>query len=138
MNSKQLNIKFYQNVAKVFYAMAYVDNEIRETEIRALKNIVKEEWVLLDETEDDFHTDGAYQIEVVFDWLQSKDANAKISYKEFTEYYEDHPYFFTNSIKELILKTAEKIASAFAGKNKSELIFLGNLSILFRKEMGLV
>ena len=39
------------------------------------------------------------------------------------------PRKFTDSLKTLILKSAHGIAASFANKNKSELIFLGKLSI---------
>ena len=62
---KNLNIKFYQNLGKLFYAIAAVDKNAREEEYNKLKEIVKSEWLAVDEIEDDFHTDAAYQIEIV-------------------------------------------------------------------------
>ena len=132
--SKKLNIGFYQNVAKLFYAIAATDNVVRKEEFNTLKRIVREHWLSLDDTEDDYHTDAAYQLEIVFDWLTNEDLNADLFFIEFMEYKDEHPYFFTKKIKSLILKTADAIAASFSGKNKSELIMLAKLNIDFKKE----
>jgi hypothetical protein len=129
MMRKKLNAKFYQNVAKLFYAIAAVDKVVREEEFNALKILVENEWLAVDESEDAYKTDAAYQIEFIFEWLQLKELDAFVCYNEFIEYKNKHPYFFTNSLNSLIMKTAEKIAAAFAGKNKSELIMLAKLNL---------
>jgi len=134
MSTRQLNIRFYQNISKLFYAIAASDNNVRPEEFNTLKNIVKKEWLTVDDTEDLFHTDTAYQIEIVFDWLNSKNMDADSCYKEFIEYKKEHDYFFTKEIKALVLKTAGVIAASFSGVNKSELIMLANLSIEFKKQ----
>lgn len=126
---KKLNTNFYQNVAKIFYAIAAVDKVIDEEEFTALKKLVKKEWLAVDESEDEYNTDAAYQIEVVFEWLQLKGLDAYNCYNEFIEYKNEHSYFFTEQLNSLIMKTAEKIANAFAGKNKSELIMLAKLDL---------
>jgi hypothetical protein len=126
--AKQLNITFYQNVARLFYAIAFVDKTVKEEEVEALKKIVREEWLDLDETEDEYKTDAAYQIETVFDWLVEQEFHANQCFDEFIEYKNEHDYFFTSDINALLLKTAGVIASAFAGKNKSELIMLAKLN----------
>lgn len=131
MNSKKLNTTFYQNIAKIFYAIAKVDRIIKKKEIEALKKIVKDEWLQIDEDFDVFGTDTAYQIEIVFDWLQSKDATSENCYEDFIEYYHNHSSSFSKEIKKLIMSTSTKIASAFACKNKSELILLTKLRLEF-------
>lgn len=133
MHTKNLNIKFYQNIAKIFYAVAKSDGSITTEEIKALKRVVKENWLEVDETFDVFGTDTAYQIETVFDWLHSKEASAEDCYSDFIEYFHYHPYLFTSEIKRLIMETSSKIASSFAGKNKSELILLARLSLEFNQ-----
>lgn len=136
MKAKNLNITFYQNIAKIFYAVAKADNIVTKEEIKILKKVVKENWLEVDETFDVFGTDTAYQIEIVFDWLYSKNATSEDCYNDFVEYYQNHSYFFTSEIKALILETSGKIASSFAQKNKSELMLLAKLSIEFKKEIA--
>lgn len=127
---KNLNIKFYQNLGKLFYAIAVADKNVREEEYDKLKEIVKSEWLAVDEIEDDFHTDAAYQIEIVFDWLYKEEKmNSKIWFEDFINYKIEQPHLFSNEIKHLILKTANAVAASFHGKNKSELIMLANLEM---------
>lgn len=45
------------------------------------------------DTEDMFGSDSACQIEIVIDWLKSKNLDSKTCYKEFVEYYLDYNYF---------------------------------------------
>ncbi len=130
---KKLNTLFYQNIAKLFYAVAAVDKIIREEEFDALKMIVKNEWLAVDESEDEYKTDAAYQIEIVFEWLHSKGLDAYTCYNEFIRYKDKHPYFFTDNLNDLIMETAGKIAASFAGKNKSELIMLAKLNLDLKK-----
>jgi len=127
---KNLNIKFYQNLGKLFYAIAAVDKNVKEEEYNKLKEIVKSEWLVIDEIEDDFHTDAAYQIEIIFDWLYEEEKlDAKLCFEEFIEYKDEQPHLFTKAIKQLILKTANAVAASFLGKNKSELIILAKLEM---------
>jgi len=129
MKTKKLNIKFYQNIAKIFYAVAKSDNVININEIKALKKVVKDKWLMIDETFDVFGTDTAYQIEIVFDWLYSKNATSEDCFSDFVEYYHNHHYFFTDQIKNLITETSKRIANAFRGTNTTEQIILKKLEL---------
>jgi hypothetical protein len=105
---------------------------VRTTEYDALKKIVSEQWKDLDDYDDPFHTDAAYQIEVVFDWFDYEQLDANDCFESFAEYKKEHPKLFTPERKKLIWKTANAIASSFAGKNKSELIMLAKLNKLLK------
>ena len=105
---------------------------VRKEEFDKLKVLVEEQWLEVDDTEDDYGTDAAYQLEIVFDWLLFKDFKANTCYDEFVKYAEEHPYFFTESLNSQILKTAASVASAFSGQNKSELILLAKLDMLLK------
>ena len=109
---------FYQKMGELFYAIAAADKVVRKTEYDMLKKIVSEQWKDLDDYEDPFHTDAAYQIEVVFDWFDYEQLDANDCFDSFAER------------KKLIWKTANAIAGSFAGKNKSELIMLAKLKNL--------
>lgn len=126
---KQLSLKFYQNLGKLFYAIAAVDKEVRESETSKLKECVRKLWLNVDDLEDSFGTDAAYQIEIVFDWLHSDDElNSKACYDDFVNFKNDHKDLFSKNIKRRILQTANAIAESFSGKNKSELILLAKLN----------
>lgn len=132
-----MTLKFYQNLGKLFYAIAVADNKVHEAEMNKLKELVKKEWLDVDDIEDEFGIDAAYQIEIVFDWLsQAHDEglNIKTCYNDFISYRKEQKHLYTEKVNRLILKTANAIAESFSGKNKSELILLGKLNIELNKE----
>ena len=131
VHSEEIQKELYQNLGKLFYAIAMADKNVRPVEVEKLRESIKEYWSGLDEAEDEFGTDASYQIEIVFHWLQEEEKDGKIYFDEFQDFYKDHKGFFTPEIKSLTWKTADRIACAFAGKNKSELIFLNKLKLLF-------
>ena len=131
---KKMTLKFYQNLGKLFYAIAASDGSVREAEFEKLKILIKEQWLAIDAIEDVFGTDAAYQIEVVFDWLnRDEEFKAKSCYDDFVSYKNSQNHLFTEEVKRLILKTASSIAYAFAGINKAELIMLAKLDLELKK-----
>lgn len=119
--------KFYQNLGKLFYAVAASDKVVKMEEIDTLKDIVEQEWVSIDDYQDEFGTDTAYQIEIIFDWLEENQPDAFLAFEEFSDFKKEHEKLFNSNINKLIWKTADAIAASFAGKNKSELIMLSKL-----------
>ena len=132
--SQETIMDFYQNLGKLFYAIAAADNHVDEAEFNALKETVKNKWTKVDPVDDDFHTDAAYQIETVFDWLNNEGfSDSKTCYTEFLDFKKEHPSLFTGAINSLILKTASRIASSVSGLNKSELMLVAKLSLELKK-----
>lgn len=132
--SQNTIISFYESLGKLFYAIAAADNVVEEIEFNVLKETVKNKWTKIDPIDDDFHSDAAYQIETVFDWLNTEGfSNSETCYNEFLEFKKEHPSLFTKNIKSLILKTAAKIAASVADLNKSELMLVAKLSIELKK-----
>lgn len=131
---KKMTLTFYQNLGKLFYAIAASDGNVRPVEFDKLKTLVKKQWLEVDDLEDAFDTDAAYQIEVVFDWLnREEELDFQSCYDDFITYKNDQPHLFTEVVKALILKTASSIAHAFSGINKAELMLLAKLSIELKK-----
>lgn len=126
-------VAFYQVLGRLFYATAQADKEIRPEEVEAMKKMVNEEWLDVDETFDDFNSDSAYQIEIVFDYLLSHDEVVEDAIGDLKEFKKIHSSLFTDDMNTLILTTANRIASAFAQKNKSELVFLSQLQLALSK-----
>jgi uncharacterized tellurite resistance protein B-like protein len=127
---KKMTIPFYRNLGKLFYAIAAADGNVRPIEFDKLKALVKKQWLDADDLEDTFGTDAAYQIEIVFDWLnEDEELNVNTCFKDFINYKKSQSHLFTQDIRRLILKTASEIAYAFSGINKSELIVLAKLDI---------
>lgn len=130
-----MNVKLYQNLGKLFYSVASADQKVNEAEANKLKEIIKKHWLDLDDAEDQFGSDAAYQIEIIFDELNAND-NLQYSqtfYNDFVTYKNEQPHLFTNKLNKLIMKTANEIAQSFAGKNKSELIILAKLNLELKK-----
>lgn len=125
---------FYQKIGKLFFAVAMADGAIHVKEIDRLKDIVRDKWLPLDDIEDEYGTDSAFQIEIVFNWLLEYEKNSSECYNEFEDFYKDNPKIFTPNVKSLIFDTSYAIANAFSGKNKSELVVLGKLQLLFRNK----
>lgn len=131
---KKTPLKFYQNLGKLFYAIAASDKKVRKTEFNKLKDIVKTQWLDLDSTRDDYDEDAAFQIEIIFDWLNDQgDLDAQSCYMDFVNFKNEQKHLFSDSINKLIIKTAHAIADSFSGLNKSELIMLAKLSLELKK-----
>ncbi len=127
--TQNIGITFYQNLGKLFYAVAASDKVVRESEYNSLRKIVKSKWLQIDDIVDEFGADAAFQIEIVFDWMDYETPNAESCFKEFETFYNEYKTYFSKRIKQLIWETANNIADAFSGKNKSELMMLGRLKI---------
>jgi len=131
--STSLEIKFYQSLGKLFYAIAASDKIVREAEVETLIQLVKSKWVPMDDFEDEFHLDAAYQIDTVFDWLNCEGGlKADSCFEEFTYFKKTHESLFTKKRKQLIWKTCNAIANSFSGKNKSEVIILAKLKMVLQ------
>ncbi|REE07745.1 hypothetical protein DFQ09_11175 [Winogradskyella pacifica] len=130
VTKKKMTLQFYQILGKLFYSIAASDGNVRSIEFDKLKVLVKEQWLDVDDFEDTFGTDAAYQIEIVFDWLnEDEELNAKVCFDDFINYKKSQSHLFTKDIRRLILKTAAAIAYAFSGINKSELTLLAKLDL---------
>jgi hypothetical protein len=132
--SHQTMIHFYQQLGKLFYSVASVDKTVRKEEIAQLNEIVKKEWVPLENTFNEFGDDAAYQIEIVFDWLVETDWNIGKIISDFESFKKEHPSLFTPQVNDLILKTAKAITNSFSGKNKSESDLIEKLRNLLYQE----
>ena len=132
--SRQTMIHFYQQLGKLFFSVASVDKTVREEEIAQLKEIVKKEWLPLENSLSEFGDDAAYQIEIVFDWLVENDWNMGRIVPDFEIFKKEHTHLFTSQVNDLILKTAKAITNSFSGKNKSESVLIDQLrSVLYQE-----
>ncbi len=128
MKNSEATLKhFYQQLGQLFYSLASIDKKVNKTEIIRLKQIINQEWLPLENTLDEFSSDAAFQIEIVFDWLVDNNWNTKDAIPEFVEFKKEHESVFTNTIIELILKTSREIASSFNNINKLEQVFINQL-----------
>lgn len=130
-SKKKQGNEFYQNLGKLFYAVAMADHSVHMKELEKLNEVVSDHWLDVDDIEDEFGTDSAHQITTVFDWLLEYEKDGEEIYEEFEEFYTDHKTLFTPKVKALAKSTSRAIATAFAGSNKAELVMLGRLELLF-------
>lgn len=118
---------FYEKLAYLFYGIAYADGTIEAKEEEAVKSLLKEVWLDVESSVNEFGDDAAYQTAVVFDWLTDVSPDTEQALAQFEEFVTDHPGFLTPQLKTLVLDSANRIASAFRGRNKAELAQLVHL-----------
>lgn len=132
--SNKMRLQFYQNLGKLFYAIAGIDRNVREEELEKLKDIVKREWMNSNPYKDVSETHIEAAIIDTFKWLQTdNEYNAEACYNSFLIYLKENIELFTADINQLIIKTARAIAYSFSGINKNELILLTKLELELRK-----
>ncbi|CAM4302773.1 hypothetical protein [Zobellia nedashkovskayae] len=132
LNSNKVGIEFYQNLGKLFYAIAMTDRTVHIKELDKLREIIRKSWLAVDDIEDRCNADAAYQIETVFDRLLENDGESEQCFEDFAKYYTEHLKLFPEQVKILIADTAHSIAKSFSGTNKAELIILAKLALLLR------
>ncbi|WP_338646603.1 hypothetical protein V5J73_14070 [Flavobacterium sp. KS-LB2] len=128
--SHQTMTHLYEHLGKVFYTIAAIDKTIRKEEIDKLKQIIKTEWLPLENSYNEFGDDTAYEIEIVFDWLVANEWELEQVIPDFKIFKAEHQHLFTLEMNALILKTANAIATSFSGKNKSEHVLISQLSAI--------
>lgn len=132
-NTKKIGKELYENLGKLFYAIAMADSRVHAKEVSKLRSFIRKYWLEVDKLEDEFGTDAAFQIESVFDWAMDKGKDSEVCFDEFKEFYKDNSNMFSKFIKVLILDTANAISNSFSGKNKAELVMLGKLELLLKE-----
>jgi len=132
--SQHKQIAFFQNLGKLFYAIANVDKSVKDEEINKLIDVVKSELGPLSIITNNLKERASDSIINTFKWLRDDDEyDAETCYTSFITFKKEHEDLFSDEIKSLILKTAGAIAASFSGLNKSELIMLAKLNIEFKK-----
>jgi hypothetical protein len=125
---------FYQNLGKIFYAVAAAGHKVKQKELDLLKEIAKNKWPKIALVDTHFDRADVFEIETIFDWLSRQDDyDSAKCFSDFIFFKKEHPSLFTPKINDLILNTSNQIAASFAGLNKSELMLLAKLSIELKK-----
>ncbi len=131
---KEEGSKFYQSLGYLFYAVAAADKTVKPKEVETLIQIIKTDWLPVANTESSITKETVLQIQVAFDRLTKEAADSKGAMAVFRSFKEKHENIFTQEVKTRIWKTVNSIAEAVAGKNKSELVLLSQLSILLKSK----
>jgi hypothetical protein len=122
--------QLYQHLGHLFYAIAACDGKVRPGESDRLHDLVDQYWMPLEGTVDEFSTDAAHYILIVFDHLLAESVPPSVAFEVFADYYRHHPNVFTIAIKHRISDTAGSIAHAFRGINEGEHKYLYTLNEL--------
>lgn len=124
--------KFCELVAKIFYTTAAIDKKIVPAEIDKLRKIVKSKWLDVEKKTPYLKNHFAYQIENIFDDLLAEHWDITQTLPELTSFMKIHPCLFNKQIVQLIMNSVYTIEMAFAGYNKSELVFANRLENLLK------
>lgn len=122
--------QLYQNLGYLFYGIAAADKKVNPKEFETLKQCVRKYWIDVETERGSLGSDAAFQMEVIFEILAEEMPDSYVCFHDFEDFKQRHEELFTQEINQLIWQTAESIASAFSGKNKSELVYLSRLAIL--------
>jgi hypothetical protein len=134
LQRKQHSEVFYQKLGYLFYSIAAADHRVSAAEKEALLRLIVEDWLNLDDATDAYGTDSAYQIQILFDFLNEKSFDAEHAWSIFERYFKSHLVAFNDDIIDRIFHTAERLAESMNGRNKSEVLALTRLHLLLGKE----
>ena len=123
---------FYQNLGKLFYAIAAADKRVKTVELEKLIELLEKRWLNADccENVDSYE---AQLVRTFFERLDTAKSDAEKYFLEFINFKKQHPKLFTKDIRKSIMKTDSAIAYSFSGLNKSELIMLAKLNLELKK-----
>ncbi|MCX2720114.1 hypothetical protein [Lentiprolixibacter aurantiacus] len=130
MENTKINTELFEHLGKLFYAVATADQHLHEEETLRLKKEIEKYWKPRF-TEAPYSM--AYYIWHAFENARRSDTTAERAFEEFNTYFKENPEEFPDEVLKLIMDTANAIAKAYADKNKSELILLARLQLLFEK-----
>ena len=123
----------YTSLGYLFYSVAISDGKVRKAEVDRLKELITEKWLPLQGSRDKFGTDAGHYISISFDFANDSELDPDQSWERFVDDYKEHGSRYDATMKRLTLDTAEAIASAYSGENKSELSRLSQLTRLLKK-----
>lgn len=119
---------FYRHLAHLFYAFAAADRKIVVEEKQSIITSVEQNW--------DFHFETFDAKEIVYSTLRKiieGKLEADMALLSFEQYYKNFEEQFSPDLRLKIVEAADNITRSFSGRNKSELIMLSRLHLLFKK-----
>lgn len=133
MTSRSSYIDIYSSLGFLFYSVAAGDGAIRAAELDALKQLVREKWLPLEGSRDEFGTDSAHYIGISFDYASTNEMSAEEAYARFADAYQEKEKHYDPDMKQLVLRTATAIADAYKHRNKAEQSMLTRVRELLGK-----
>lgn len=120
----------YLSLGLLFYSIAGCDRRVIQAEIDALKQMVKEHWLVEDRNYDDLGIESARYIDIAFDHALEARTPSLAAYRQFEKEQLAEPDRFDGWTKSLILRTAVRIAQASGSVNGAEAARIGELQKL--------
>ena len=130
MSNASTFIDLYTGLGYLFYSVAAGDGKVRPAEVGRLKDLVKEKWLPLEGSRDEFGTDAAHYIGMSFDFAVGEEMGSEEAFDRFAESYRGHAAHYDAGLKRMVLETATAIGDAFHGTNKAEKVRLDALKKL--------
>lgn len=131
--SKETILAFHRQLGKIFYGAAAADRTVAQQEVTKLKQLIRLKCFFKEGNSDINNHQSISLIETVFDSLIEEKPDTKDFLTDFQRFAEENPKLFDKWTIEQILATVYSISAAFAGYNKSELVFASRLSIILNK-----
>lgn len=131
--SKETLLAFHRQLGKIFYGVAAADRMVVHQEVIKLKQLIRLKSFCKEENSDINNHQSINLIETVFDSLIEEKPDIKDFIADFQRFAEENPKLFDKLTIEQILETVYSISAAFAGYNKSELVFASRISIILNK-----
>jgi hypothetical protein len=131
-NRLDTETQFYNNLAKLFYAVLLCDKNLSESEIKNLSNSIHGDFIRANEKNYLSTLEGVTLIEKHFGELVTHAADPFECLNDFKEFMKQHYQIFTPGIKSKLWEVINSLALSIGGKNKNELIVLNEISMLFK------
>ncbi|MEZ4740324.1 MAG: hypothetical protein R2818_13430 [Flavobacteriales bacterium] len=123
----------YTNLGYLFYSVAASDGHVRPEEVDKLKALIKAQWLPMENSRDALGTDAAHYIDIAFDYAHTEGMSADDAFERFEEHLMANADLYDKGLCRMIRQSAGAIASAFSGRNKSEVRQLVSLELLFQE-----
>jgi uncharacterized tellurite resistance protein B-like protein len=111
---------FYTELGKLLYAIADADKNISRHETDAMKKLINNELIFLENSFDEFHTDTAYYAQFEFEYLDETIAEPLDALESFLDYLSEHKTELTRKMLLATKRAAVKIAEAHYKVNNKE------------------
>jgi len=126
-----LEIQFYESLAKLFYTVMLCDNNLHKNEVKKLTDALHGNFIKADESNVFKTEEGIHLIEKKLGELIVANADVWTCLDEFKAFKSANSLFFSDEIKQKLWKVINSLAFTVAGKNKAEVIALNEISTIF-------
>lgn len=122
--------EFLGLLTRLLYSIAWTDKNGHPKELKKIKQILFGEWVNKETARQEFRDHLFLKQQIAH--AEEQEVSTENCFSEFQVFYEAHKNLFDVQLCDMILKSCNEVARAYAGANKSELILLLKLELLFK------